>query len=101
MTSGRLAVDGHLVGYREHGGKLHELRESEIARMRAEIGMVFQRFHLFPHMTVLQNVTCAPIGVKGEKRAVAEERAVALLAQVGLSDKVSAYPQSLSGGQQQ
>ena len=101
MTSGRLSVDGQLVGYREERGRLHELRESEVARMRAEIGMVFQRFHLFPHMTALQNVTCAPMGVKGESKAVAEERAVRLLEQVGLSDKLRAYPQSLSGGQQQ
>jgi len=101
LTSGRLSVDGQLVGYREERGRLHELRESEVAGMRAQIGMVFQRFHLFPHMTVLQNVTCAPMGVKGESRAEAEDRAAALLEQVGLSDKIRAYPQSLSGGQQQ
>ena len=101
MTSGRLSVDGHLVGYREVGGKLHELKESEIAARRAEIGMVFQRFNLFPHMTVLQNVMEAPMGVKGDSRAAAQEKAGALLERVGLQDKAKAYPAELSGGQQQ
>jgi polar amino acid transport system ATP-binding protein len=101
LTSGRLLVDGQLVGYREEHGRLHELRESEVAHMRSQIGMVFQQFNLFPHMTVLQNVVCAPMGVKGEKRDVAEARAVALLERVGLSDKIRSYPASLSGGQQQ
>ncbi len=101
MTSGRLSVDGHLVGYREVGGKLHELKESEIAARRADIGMVFQRFNLFPHMTVLQNVMEAPMGVRGDSRAAAQEKAGALLERVGLQDKAKAYPAELSGGQQQ
>ena len=101
ITAGRLSVDGQLVGYREQGGKLHELKESEVAGMRAEIGMVFQRFNLFPHMTALQNVMVAPVGVKRAPREEAKERAKALLERVGLSDKVNAYPGQLSGGQQQ
>ena len=70
INSGRLSVDGELVGYRQVGDKLHELRESEVARKRAGIGMVFQHFNLFPHMTALENVTCAPIRVKGIPRFV-------------------------------
>jgi polar amino acid transport system ATP-binding protein len=101
INSGRLSVDGELVGYRESGGKLHELRESEIARKRGEIGMVFQHFNLFPHMTALENVTCAPIRVKGMARDRADTRAAELLGRVGLPDKLSAYPAQLSGGQQQ
>ena len=101
INSGRLSVDGELVGYRELGNKLHELRESDIARKRAEIGMVFQHFNLFPHMTALDNVTCAPIEVKKLPREQARERARELLARVGLPDKISAYPAQLSGGQQQ
>jgi polar amino acid transport system ATP-binding protein len=101
IDSGRLSVDGELVGYREVGGRLHELREAEVARKRAEIGMVFQHFNLFPHMTALQNVTCAPLRVRREGREQARERALGLLARVGLADKVDAYPAQLSGGQQQ
>ncbi|HEY2436751.1 MAG TPA: ATP-binding cassette domain-containing protein, partial [Solirubrobacteraceae bacterium] len=101
INSGRLSVDGELVGYRESGGKLHELRESEIARKRGEIGMVFQHFNLFPHMTALENVTCAPIRVKGMARDGANSRAAELLGRVGLPDKLTAYPAQLSGGQQQ
>jgi polar amino acid transport system ATP-binding protein len=101
IDSGRLSVDGELVGYREVGNKLHELRESEIARKRAEIGMVFQHFNLFPHMTALDNVTCAPIEVKKRPREQARGRARELLARVGLPDKIGAYPAQLSGGQQQ
>jgi polar amino acid transport system ATP-binding protein len=101
INSGRLSVDGELVGYRQVGEKLHELREAEVARKRAKIGMLFQHFNLFPHMTALENVTCAPIRVKGESRARAETRARELLNQVGLGDKVDAYPSQLSGGQQQ
>ena len=66
IDSGRLSVDGELVGYREDGGQLHELRERDVAHKRAEIGMLFQHFNLFPHMTALENVTCAPIRVKCE-----------------------------------
>jgi polar amino acid transport system ATP-binding protein len=101
INSGRLSVDGDLVGYRESGDKLHELREDEVARKRAEIGMVFQSFNLFPHMTALDNVTLAPTRVLGVSRSAARERATKLLAQVGLSDKVDTYPVALSGGQQQ
>jgi polar amino acid transport system ATP-binding protein len=101
INGGRIWVDGQLVGYRERGGKLHELREREVAAQRRSIGMVFQRFNLFPHMTALENVTEAPLRVRRESRAHARERAAALLARVGLSDKVDTYPGQLSGGQQQ
>jgi polar amino acid transport system ATP-binding protein len=101
IDSGRLWVDGHLVGYRQRGEKLHEMRESEVAAQRRDIGMVFQRFNLFPHMTALENIMEAPVQVKGESKAVVRERAMALLDQVGLSDKISAYPSQLSGGQAQ
>jgi polar amino acid transport system ATP-binding protein len=101
INSGRLTVDGELVGYRQEGDRLHELREAEIARKRAEIGMVFQHFNLFPHMTALENVTCAPMRVKGERREGASARARELLERVGLGDKVDIYPAQLSGGQQQ
>ncbi len=101
VDAGRLYVDGELVGYRQHGNKLYELREREVCGRRAQIGMVFQRFNLFPHMTALENVVEAPVVVKGESRAVAVERAHALLDRVGLADKARAYPNQLSGGQQQ
>jgi polar amino acid transport system ATP-binding protein len=101
VNGGRLTVEGDLVGYREHGGKLHELPEKEVVRKRAEIGMVFQRFNLFPHKTALQNITEAPMLVKGAKRKDAEERGRELLERVGLGDRCDAYPTQLSGGQQQ
>jgi polar amino acid transport system ATP-binding protein len=101
INAGRIFVDGDLVGYRESGGKLHELKDKEVAAQRQAIGMVFQRFNLFPHMTVLQNVMEAPCKVKRESRSEVRERAIALLDRVGLSDKVEAYPGQLSGGQQQ
>jgi polar amino acid transport system ATP-binding protein len=101
IDSGRLSVDGELVGYREVGDKLHELRETEVARKRAEIGMVFQHFNLFPHMTALENVTCAPMRVKKTSRERARASARELLARVGLPDKLTTYPAQLSGGQQQ
>ena len=101
INSGRLSVDGELVGYRESGGKLHELHENEVARKRAEIGMVFQHFNLFPHMTALDNVCLAPIRVSGVSPRQARERGNELLARVGLSDKAGTYPVALSGGQQQ
>jgi polar amino acid transport system ATP-binding protein len=101
INRGRLSIDGELVGYRQVGDKLHELRESEIARKRAEIGMVFQHFNLFGHMTALENVTCAPIRVKRLPRELARSRARELLERVGLADKVDSYPAQLSGGQQQ
>jgi polar amino acid transport system ATP-binding protein len=101
INAGRLSVDGELVGYREAGGKLYELRENEVARKRAEIGMVFQHFNLFPHMTALENVTLAPIRVKDVPRGDARNRGQQLLQQVGLADKLNTYPVALSGGQQQ
>jgi polar amino acid transport system ATP-binding protein len=101
IDGGRLSVDGHLVGYRQQGGKLYELKEREVARKRSEIGMVFQRFNLFPNMTALSNVTCAPSYVKKVSRSDAEKRGRELLDRVGLSDKADAYPSQLSGGQQQ
>jgi polar amino acid transport system ATP-binding protein len=101
INSGLLWVDGELVGYREAGGKLHELPDREVARKRAEIGMVFQHFNLFPHMTALDNVTLAPIRVGGVSRGAAVERGRELLNRVGLGDKLETYPVALSGGQQQ
>jgi len=101
VTAGRLSVDGELVGYRQHGGKLYELRDKEVCAKRAKIGMVFQRFNLFPHMTALENVTLGPIRVKHESRSAAEERSRKLLDRVGLADKLASYPSQLSGGQQQ
>ena len=101
IDAGRLSVDGTLVGYRRQGDRLHELREKEVAQKRSEIGMVFQRFNLFPHMTALGNVMEAPVQVKRESRREVQERARALLARVGLADKAAAYPSQLSGGQQQ
>jgi polar amino acid transport system ATP-binding protein len=101
INAGRLSVDGELVGYRPVGDKLHELRESEVARKRAEIGMVFQHFNLFGHMTALENVTCAPIYVKRASRDQARTQGRELLGRVGLADKLDSYPSQLSGGQQQ
>jgi polar amino acid transport system ATP-binding protein len=101
INRGRLSVDGELVGYRESGGKLHELHERDINRKRAEIGMVFQHFNLFPHMTALENVALAPVQVGKVSRSEARDRARDLLAKVGLSDKLDVYPVALSGGQQQ
>ena len=101
IDGGRLSVDGELVGYRQKKGKLYELRESEVARKRAEIGMVFQSFNLFPHMTALGNVIEAPIRVKGVRKRDAIEEGRELLERVGLADKVDEYPARLSGGQQQ
>ncbi|ANF33316.1 ectoine/hydroxyectoine ABC transporter ATP-binding protein EhuA [Leifsonia xyli] len=101
VDAGRLSVDGEVVGYRQHGDKLYELKPKEAARQRREIGMVFQRFNLFPHMTALENVIEAPIRVKGISKAKAVERANELLTRVGLADKGDHYPSQLSGGQQQ
>src|SRR6266496_1465801 len=101
IDGGRLWVDGELVGYQQRGDKLYELHDRDVARKRAEIGMVFQRFNLFPHMTAIHNVMVGPIQVKGETKAVVRERAQKLLDRVGLGDKVDAHPAQLSGGQQQ
>jgi polar amino acid transport system ATP-binding protein len=101
VDGGRLSVDGELVGYREHGDKIYELKDADVCRKRAEIGMVFQRFNLFPHKTALENICEGPIRVRHEAKTVVRERAERLLDQVGLSDKRDAYPSQLSGGQQQ
>lgn len=101
IDSGRIEVNGHLIGYRERNGKLVEDSERNIARQRAEIGMVFQRFNLFPHMTALENIIEAPIRVRKVRKRQAIEEAESLLARVGLADKRDVYPGKLSGGQQQ
>jgi polar amino acid transport system ATP-binding protein len=101
IQNGRIFVNGHLIGYRESSGKLVEDRERNIARQRQEIGMVFQRFNLFPHMTALQNIIEAPTHVRRTPRDEAIATAQALLARVGLAAKANAYPGQLSGGQQQ
>ena len=101
IDAGRLSVDGELVGYRQRGNKLYELPDREICQKRSEIGMVFQRFNLFPHMTALENIAEAPMRVKKMSRSTAEAQARSLLDRVGLADKVKAYPNQLSGGQQQ
>ncbi|WP_281388928.1 amino acid ABC transporter ATP-binding protein [Trueperella pecoris] len=101
IQAGAITVDGQLMGYAVKGGKLHDLTEKEIAAQRSRIGMVFQRFNLFPHMTALENVMEAPIQVKGMSKAEAKKRAQELLAQVGLADRADHYPSELSGGQQQ
>ncbi len=101
VDGGRLSVDGELVGYRERGDRLHEMREREVSAQRREIGMVFQRFNLFPHMTALENVTEAPQRVKKVGKKEAKAAGIALLERVGLADKSAMYPTQLSGGQQQ
>jgi polar amino acid transport system ATP-binding protein len=101
VDAGRLEVDGELVGYRQQGDRLYELRDREVCAKRAEIGMVLQRFNLFPHMTALENVTLGPVVVKREGKAVAVDRGKRLLERVGLGAKLDAYPSQLSGGQQQ
>jgi len=101
IDGGALYVDGELVGYRRVGNKLHELGEAEVAVKRAEIGMVFQRFNLFTHMTVLQNVIEAPVCVLRRNRQEVVEEARSLLKRVGLEEKLGYYPHQLSGGQQQ
>jgi polar amino acid transport system ATP-binding protein len=101
LDSGRIYVDGKLIGYTERNGKLKELSDRDASRARAEVGMVFQRFNLFPHLSALGNVTTAPVHVRGIPRKVAQARARELLTMVGLADKFDAYPSQLSGGQQQ
>jgi ABC-type polar amino acid transport system ATPase subunit len=101
IDAGRLWVDGELMGYKQRGDALHEMKPREVARQRAKIGMVFQRFNLFPHMTAIQNVMEAPLRVTGVGRSQAETEAEALLTRVGLKDKLDVYPAQLSGGQQQ
>ena len=101
IHQGRITVGGELIGYREVDGRLHELHERDACRHRVGIGMVFQHFNLFPHMTALENIAFAPIRVKGESKAEAREHAKRLLDRVGLSDRGNHYPSQLSGGQQQ
>jgi len=101
LSGGRLSVEGRLIGYREKNGVLYEMKPNEAAAQRRDIGMVFQRFNLFPHMTALENVIEAPIQVKKLPKAEAIERGKELLERVGLGDKFDSYPAHLSGGQQQ
>ena len=101
ISAGRIFVNDELIGYRERGGKLHELHAKEIARQRRNIGMVFQRFNLFGHKTAVENVMEAPVQVKGQDKASAKRRALELLDRVGLSERANHYPAQLSGGQQQ
>ena len=101
VDSGSVTVDGELIGYELRGGKLHELHEREILQRRTQVGIVFQNFNLFPHLTAMENITEAPLALKRLSRSDAIELALGLLDRVGLADKAAAYPRQLSGGQQQ
>jgi len=101
IQRGFIEVDGEQIGYALHGSRLNRLSDHAIAVQRRKIGMVFQQFNLYPHMTALENVVEAPIGVHGQPRADAQAYAMELLARVGLAEKANAYPRQLSGGQQQ
>jgi polar amino acid transport system ATP-binding protein len=101
IDAGRLFVDGELMGYRQRGDKVYELREHETAKQRSKIGMVFQRFNLFPHKTAIENIMESPRHVQHRPEEEVRREAIALLARVGLQDKTDAYPIELSGGQQQ
>jgi polar amino acid transport system ATP-binding protein len=101
IDGGRLSVDGELMGYRERGGRLYEMKDKDVAAQRRRIGMVFQRFNLFPHLTALENVMEAPLRVQRRKKDEVRTRALQLLDQVGLGSRGGAYPSMLSGGQQQ
>jgi polar amino acid transport system ATP-binding protein len=101
VDAGFIAIDGQLVGYRVKGNKLHELPERDILKQRTDIGMVFQNFNLFPHLTALENVAEAPVVAQGRSKSEARERGLELLDRVGLRDRADAYPRQLSGGQQQ
>ncbi|MFP5019212.1 amino acid ABC transporter ATP-binding protein [Pseudonocardia phyllosphaerae] len=101
VDTGRLWVDGELMGLREENGKLYRLRDAALGRQRRDIGMVFQRFNLFPHRTAAENVMEAPVVVRGERKDAARKQAMELLGRVGLGDRADAYPSRLSGGQQQ
>ncbi|MFF2841595.1 amino acid ABC transporter ATP-binding protein [Paenarthrobacter sp. NPDC057981] len=101
VDGGYITIDGELVGYEVRGNKLHELREKDILKQRTNIGMVFQNFNLFPHLTALENVAEAPIVAQGRSKAEARKRGLELLDRVGLKDRADAYPRQLSGGQQQ
>ena len=101
VDGGHISIDGTLVGYQVRGQRLHELREKDILKQRTEIGMVFQNFNLFPHLTALENVAEAPVVAQGRPKAEARRRGLELLDRVGLKDRADAYPRQLSGGQQQ
>ncbi len=101
IDAGRLWVDGELMGYHQRGSILHEMHHKDVAKQRAKIGMVFQRFNLFPHLTAIQNVMEAPVKVKKMDKKQAEHEAEQLLTEVGLKEKLDVYPAQLSGGQQQ
>ncbi|WP_295780652.1 amino acid ABC transporter ATP-binding protein [uncultured Microbacterium sp.] len=101
VDAGSVTVDGEFIGYELRHGKLHELREREILRRRTQVGIVFQNFHLFPHLTALENITEAPLALKRLSKDDAAELARGLLDRVGLAHKADAYPRQLSGGQQQ
>ncbi|HKF89186.1 MAG TPA: amino acid ABC transporter ATP-binding protein [Propionibacteriaceae bacterium] len=101
LTGGRIWVGGELIGVEDRNGKLHVRKDKDIARQRSRIGMVFQRFNLFPHMTAVGNVMEAPVKVKGLSRSVARQEALQLLEMVGLAERADFYPSQLSGGQQQ
>ncbi|MDW9392815.1 ATP-binding cassette domain-containing protein [Sinorhizobium meliloti] len=101
MDGGAIWVKDELIGYRRDGNNLHEISDAEISRQRRRIGMVFQRFNLFPHKTALENIIEGPVQVLGEPVKETRDRASALLERVGLADKANHYPSELSGGQQQ
>lgn len=101
VDSGTITIDGQYIGYEYRGGKLHELHERELLKRRTQVGMVFQNFNLFPHLTALENIVEAPVALKRATREEAREQAHELLARVGLADKADNYPRQLSGGQQQ
>ncbi|MFY9633387.1 MAG: amino acid ABC transporter ATP-binding protein [Cellulosimicrobium cellulans] len=101
VDGGHIAIDGKLVGYEVRGKRLHELRERDVLKQRTEIGMVFQNFNLFPHLTALENVVEAPVVAQGRSKEEARRRGLELLDRVGLKDRAGAYPRQLSGGQQQ
>ncbi len=101
IDAGRLSVDDELIGYKQRGGKLYEMHDKEVAEQRRSIGMVFQRFNLFPHMTAAENVMAGPVVVRKDNKKQSRERAIELLSKVGLGDRGDSYPMQLSGGQQQ
>jgi polar amino acid transport system ATP-binding protein len=101
INQGSIMVDGEQIGYRLRNGRLEKLSNNAIAAQRRKIGMVFQQFNLYPHMTAFENIIEAPVGIHGESRKAATENALMLLERVGLSEKAGSYPRQLSGGQQQ
>ncbi|HEU0181260.1 MAG TPA: amino acid ABC transporter ATP-binding protein [Agromyces mariniharenae] len=101
VDRGSITVDGQYIGYERKGDRLHELHEAEILRRRTQVGLVFQNFNLFPHLTAIENIVEAPVALRRQSRKQARELASALLARVGLADKADHYPRQLSGGQQQ